>query len=315
MEDSVESVGTLVVMAAGAGSRFGGPKQSTPVGPAGEWLLEYAVFDALRAGFGRVVLIIREEHAEVFERRVRQVMPDVPVTLAFQRPTDLPDGHQVPAGRVKPWGTGHAVLSARSVVDGPFAIMNADDFYGAEAYREGARAARVAAADGTATVVAMRLRDTLSPHGEVKRGWCQTADDGGAAGDCDRVVRIQEVMGLERRGDGLIRATGAHAGLTFDGSERVSMNFWVFPSTIFALLLEDFRAFLRTSGTSIDAEHLLPEAVNTFVARGALRVRVVDAPGPWFGLTHRDDASAVTDGLLRLTRSGVYPSPLWSRRP
>ena len=294
----------LVVMAAGAGSRFGGPKQTAAVGPKGEWLLEFAVFDARRAGFGRVVLIIREELRPQFEELIdRLTQHRIDVRVAYQRTEDVLAGTPA-APREKPWGTGHAVLAARREVDGPFAIMNADDFYGAEAYARGAAAARAAADTGVSTVVGMRLERTLSEHGPVKRGWCQVTGD--------RVVRLEEVMGIERK-DGVYHAAGKHAALTFTGRELVSMNFWVFPATIFALLGEQFRTFLSAHGRQPDSEFLLPEAINELVAEGRVDLRVADAPGPWFGLTYKEDRPAVEAGLVELATRGVYPSPLWEK--
>ncbi len=187
-------------MAAGAGSRFGGPKQTTPVGPNGEWLPEYAIFDALRAGFDRVVFIIRDELRPDFEALRARVGNRVPIELISQRLDDLPPGF-VATRREKPWGTGHAVLTVRDLVTTPFAIMNADDFYGPDAYQQGSQACDAAAREGVASVVAMRLDRTLSPFGPVKRGWAQTENG--------KVTRLEEVMGIERRGDKLV-ALGKH---------------------------------------------------------------------------------------------------------
>jgi len=292
---------TLVIMAAGAGSRFGGPKQTTPVGPHDEWLLEYALFDAARAGFARAVCIIRDELAGDFARLAARVAGTIPVTSVVQRTTDLPAGFDA-GGRQKPWGTGHAVLTVRREVHGPFAIMNADDFYGADAYRQGSEAADLADARGVATVVAMRLDRTLSPFGPVKRGWCQTADG--------HVTRLEEVMGIEDQGGRLV-AQGRHAGVPFKGNELVSMNFWVFPPAVFGALDEKFRAFLSEHHRSADAEFLLPEIVNELIAEGRLEVLAREAPGPWFGLTYQDDKAEVMSGLVDLTGRGVYPASLW----
>ena len=292
---------TLVIMAAGAGSRFGGPKQTTPVGPHGEWLLEYALFDAARAGFDRAVCIIREELADDFARLAARVAGTIPVTSVVQRTTDLPHGFT--AGiRQKPWGTGHAVLTVRDQVRGPFAIMNADDFYGADAYRQGSEAADLAHSSGVATVVAMRLDRTLSPFGPVKRGWCQTKDG--------HVTRLEEVMGIREQGGRLV-AEGRHAGVTFKGDELVSMNFWVFPPSVLGALDEKFRAFLKDHHTSADAEFLLPEIVNELIAEKRLDVLAREAPGPWFGLTYQEDKAEVMSGLVDLSARSVYPGSLW----
>jgi UTP-glucose-1-phosphate uridylyltransferase len=284
-----DSEKTLVVMAAGAGSRFGGPKQTTSVGPNGEWLVDYALLDAAQAGFGRAVIITRDELVPAFEDLRARMAGTIVADLAIQRLDDLPAGF-TPGARQKPWGTGHAVLTVRDVVQTPFVIMNADDYYGPEAYRLGGEACAVAARTGAASVIAMRLDRTLSPHGPVKRGWCQTRDG--------RVVRLEEVMGIAREGDRLV-ASGAHASVAFDGRELVSMNFWVFAPRIFQALGEKFDAFLRAHRAD-DAdgdEFLLPEVVNELIAEERLEVLAAEAPGPWFGLTYREDLPEVEAGV------------------
>jgi len=292
---------SLVVMAAGAGSRFGGPKQTTPVGPNSEWLPEYAIFDAVRSGFERVVCIIRDELRPDFEALRARVGGRVPIEFVSQRTDDLPAGF-VASRRAKPWGTGQAVLTVRDLVTGPFAIMNADDFYGLDAYGQGSEACADAERHGVASVVAMRLDRTLSPFGPVKRGWAQTENG--------RVTRLEEVMGIERRDDKLV-ALGKHEHVAFNGSELVSMNFWVFPPSIFAQLHEKFIEFLRSHAANPESEFLLPEVVNELIAEGRLEVRAREAPGPWFGLTYREDLAEVSEGLRTLTSKGVYPARLW----
>jgi len=287
-------------MAAGAGSRFGGPKQTTPVGPHGEWLLEYAMFDAKRSGFDRVVFIVNSLVEEDFKGLIARGAMGLKADVIVQRREDVPAGFST-ARREKPWGTGQAVLTVRDLVTTPFAIMNADDFYGRGAYEEGSRACDVAAREGAATVVAMRLDRTLSPYGPVKRGWCQTKDG--------KVTRLEEVMGIERK-DGVYAAAGRHAGVPFDGSELVSMNFWVFAPAVFGLLGEKFRTFLAEHGANPDAEFLLPEVVNELIAEGRVEVRATEAPGPWFGLTYREDLPEASSGLADLTAKGVYPGSL-----
>jgi len=293
----------LVIMAAGAGSRFGGPKQMTPIGPHGEWLLEFAIFDARRAGFSRVVLIVREEVEAEFRARLGRLETDIEIAFVHQRLDDVPDRFRG-LDRTKPWGTGQAVLAARSEIGTPFAIVNADDFYGRSAYVEAAQAARRAREDGVATVVAMRLTDTLSPHGPVKRAWCH-ADKG-------RVTWIEEVMGIERR-DGVLRGAGSRGDVRFDGSELVSMNFWVFPPSVFGLLEGEFERFLERHGADDRSEFLLPDGIGSSIADGRLTLEIVETPGPWFGLTYREDFDAVAAGLHDLTERGEYPAPLWSR--
>jgi len=294
---------TLVIMAAGAGSRFGGPKQTTPVGPHGEWLLDYTLFDAKRAGFDRAVCIIRPELEPDFRSLASRVGRAIETTYVTQRLDDLPSGYKA-GDRTKPWGTGHAVLSVRDIVKTPFVVMNADDFYGADSYRLGAKAADQAGRDGSGCVIGMRLDNTLSPFGPVKRGWCQTKDG--------HVTRLEEVMGIAREGDRLV-AQGRHAETTFTGGELVSMNFWVFPVSVFSFLAEKFNTFLKASAASKDEEFLLPEVVNELIAEGRLVVHADEAPGPWFGLTYQEDKAEVMSGLADLTTRGVSPAAMWTR--
>lgn len=276
---------TLVILAAGLGSRYGGAKQTAAVGPSGEWLLDYGIFDAFRAGFTDIVIVIRPGAHAVFEPVLARWQDRVRIHLVEQRPDDLPPG-TTPGARTKPWGTGHALRAARGAVGGAFAMINGDDFYGRDAYALGAGAIRAADDTLDATIVGMPLDATLSPHGAVTRAICDVEDG--------RVIRVREVRGI---------VTG--------GPAVVSMNFWVFPQRIFAELERGFAAFLRDDGRDPTAEFLIPEFVNGLIARKALTVRVVQAPGPWLGLTHPDDYQNVVAGLRALTRDGVYATPLW----
>jgi choline kinase len=290
---------TLVIMAAGAGSRFGGPKQLEPVGPSGERLFEYALFDARRAGFDRAVLVIREDLQSQFAGVLADVPTSLDIRLAHQRLDDLPSGH-VAVNRAKPWGTTHAVLAARQEIGGPFAVANADDFYGPATY---ARASAVMAGDETmTTVVAMRLDRTLSTHGSVTRGICEVSGD--------RVTRIDEVREVMRR-DGALTGRGRAGWTTFSGGELASMNAWVFPHEMLHTLEGRFHEFLKAADRTGAGESMLPETVNDLIAQTSLPVGIVEAPGPWFGLTHAADRPLVEGGLRTLTADGVYPSPLW----
>jgi NDP-sugar pyrophosphorylase family protein len=292
---------TLVLMAAGIGSRFrDGVKQLAEVGPRGERLLDFAIFDARRAGFGRVVFIVRDEHQEEFRALGRRMSLGSDAVIAVQRLDDLPAGF-APGVRTKPWGTGHAVLAARGHIDGPFTVLNADDFYGTDAYRAAAEAC-VAAKDGITTIIGMRLDRTLSPHGAVTRGVCDT--------EGDRVVRLEEVQEIARH-NGKIAGKSGGRRREFSGREVVSMNFWVFPAGVVEHLDRHFRSFLKNEGADHSAEFRLPDTVNALIESGHARVQAVDTPGPWFGLTFADDRPEVVSGLADLTNRGVYPSPLW----
>jgi NDP-sugar pyrophosphorylase family protein len=290
---------TLLVLAAGMGSRYGGLKQIDPVGPSGETVLDYAVFDALRAGFGRVVFVIRREFEAAFRETVgAKYAGRVPVDYVFQSVDALPAGFQVPSGREKPWGTGHAVWCARDVVREPFAVINADDFYGADSF--GKLAAFLRDRNDTAAAAAMigfRLANTLSEHGAVARGVCVTAADG-------RLVSITEQTG--------ILAANVGAGRTFSGDEIVSMNCWGFTPGIVAGLDRQWRAFLQTCAAEPKAEFYLPAAVSAMIAGGELSARVVPTESTWFGVTYREDKPRVVSAIAELVGRGEYPAQLFS---
>ena len=286
---------TLVVLAAGMGSRFGGLKQVEPVGPSGETILDYGVFDAIRAGFGKAVFVIRRELEADFTRIVTSKYAGrISVGLVFQAVDDLPAGFDVPAGRAKPWGTGHAVWSARSEVEGPFAVINADDFYGAASF--GALAAFLRDASGARfALVGHRLSRTLSESGTVSRGICRV--------DAGRLASITE----ERE----IAAGGVGPGLRFSGEEIVSMNQWGFTASVFEGLDAGLRRFLASSGNDPKAEFYLPAAVSSLVSSGAATVDVLPSPDAWFGITHPGDRAAVREAIARLVSSGSYPARLF----
>jgi hypothetical protein len=287
---------SLVVLAAGLGSRYGGSKQTAGVGPHDEWLLDYGIADAIRAGFGEIVLVIKPGGHQDFESVEERWGRRIPIRMVEQRPDDLPDWFTPPA-RTKPWGTGQAVLSARDAVTNPFAVINADDFYGREAFMLAHDAtARAARPDEQATIVGMRLEGTLSEHGAVTRAVVEHRDG--------VVTRVTEVSGVARTPAGF-----TPAGLT--GHESVSMNFWVFPVKIFRLFSDAFDVWLRAHGQEPKTEFLLPSAVNDLIAAGKLTVRLETAPGPWLGLTHASDRERVASGLRNMAADGTYPSPLW----
>ena len=293
-------------MAAGLGSRYGGSKQIDGVGPHGEPLLEFSVFDARRAGFERVVFIIRSELAPAFDELTRRLSPLIHTSCVVQDPADVPLWFSVPEGRTKPWGTTHAVLAVRHAVKTQFAVINADDFYGAASYALGYEACQVAYRTGAFTVIGLPVDRTLSEHGGVARGVCQAT--GGW------LTRIEELRDVKRAAVGV---SGDHHGESrvLTGREIASMNFWVFTPAVFALLQQQFDLFLREHGQEPKAESALPEAINDLVAEGFLRVRVRETPGPWFGMTHAEDRARVSTFLKELTDAGVYPSPLWSTAP
>ena len=299
---------TLVVMAAGIGSRYGGLKQLEPVGPGGEAILEYSVHDALAAGFDRVVLVIRRDIERDFRAALgRRIEARVETAYAFQQLDGLPPGRTVPIGRVKPWGTGHAVLSAAPEVPGPFAVVNADDFYGADAYRAIADHLRSTAPRGEPPEHCMAgflLGGTVSEHGSVSRGVCEVSPDGLLSG-------IVERTRIERRGPGLaFTEDGGLSWQPLDDRTPVSMNMWGFGPSFLAELETRFDAFLDRSGGDPKAEYFLPSVVMDLLAEGRARVRVLPSPGPWLGVTHREDLEQVRAAVTGLVGRGLYPHPL-----
>lgn len=299
---------TLLVLAAGMGSRYGGLKQMDPMGPSGETVLDYSVFDAIRAGFGKVVFIIREDFAEAFKSTVgARFAGKIEVDYAFQKLDDLPDGFSIPEGRTKPWGTAHAVRAARHVVTGPFAVINADDFYGSDAYQVIARwfaSDAGAAGKDHYSMVGYPLKNTLSEHGSVNRGICQTDAHG-------LLTDVEEVVDIARDDDGIVRGTA------LDGSRRdiadvcpVSMNFWGFTANFFNQIEEHFTAFLKEKGGEQKSECYIPTVVDDLIRHGKADCRVLDTTSSWFGVTYPDDKPHVVESIAKLVAAGDYPSPL-----
>lgn len=311
---------TLVVMAAGMGSRYGGLKQVEPVGPSGEIILDYSVYDALRAGFERVVFVVRREIENDFRDAVgRRIEARVDTAYAHQELNALPDGFELPADRVKPWGTGHAVLCAGDEVPGAFAAINADDFYGAGAFAAvGAHLASTrpgtgvtdAADGGPAGGVAeycmagYYLHNTLSEHGHVSRGVCSVSEEGFLEGIVERET-------IERRGDAISYRDADGSWVAMAEDSVVSMNIWGFDAGFFARLEEGFRAFLENNIDRTGAECYLPAVVDDLIAAGRARVRVLPTDERWFGITYREDAPAAAAAVLARVEAGVYPEKLW----
>lgn len=297
---------TLVVMAAGLGTRFGGPKQLIPVGPAGEALLDYDVFDAVRAGCRRVVFVVRAELADAFHVHARDVLGDALETVFVeQRLDDLPGGRIPPTGRVRPWGTAHALLAARGAVTGPFAVCNADDWYGPGAYRLLAEHLRreARAAPPVHALVGYRLDATLSEHGGVARGVAVTDRNG-------LLARLEEVRDVRREAGGLMGVGPDGTRRALAGDAVASMNLWGFAPGVLAVLAEQLARFLDATDGDLDAEFPLSTAVNDQVALGQARLRVLTAPDRWFGMTFAADLPAVRDAVAALVRAGAYPADL-----
>ena len=293
----------LLVLAAGMGSRYGGLKQMDAVGPCGEAIVDYSIYDALRAGFRRIVFVLRKEIEAEFRQKVGTRFEHmVEVSYVLQDLQHLPAGFHVPAGRTKPWGTTHAVLAAEGTIDGPFAVINADDFYGAESYRLLAEHLRNAAAEHA--LVGYVLRRTLSEFGAVARGVC--------AVDAHGLLRgVTEMTQIERVG-ARIRNTAADGTVTaLTGDELVSMNLWGLRAEIFPLLRERLAAFLAAYGTELKSECYLPATVSELIGAGKAAVRVLPTPETWFGVTYQQDKPDVVASVRSLIEAGKYPERLW----
>lgn len=292
---------TLVLLAAGMGSRYGGLKQLDAMGPSGQTMIDYAVEDACRAGFGKVVFVIRQDFEEAFRTQVGEKHNErIEVRYAFQDLHDLPGGHAVPEGRNKPWGTAHAVRAARDCIAEPFAVINADDFYGREAY---AQMAAQLCADGPAelraSMVGYILRNTLSPHGSVNRGICSLKDG--------HLQSVEEYTAIGVDADGTLRGdntAGKRTELSPDAV--VSMNFWGFTPAIFEPLEARFEAFLQTRGGEAKSEYYLPSLVDSLIQEGAVACPVLQTESPWFGVTYPEDKVRVVESIRKLTNAGVY---------
>ena len=286
------------------GSRYGGPKQIDPVGPGGATLIDYAAFDARRVGFDRLVLVVRSENeAEVREVVDRGLDRHLEVEYAVQDAA-LPAGFRPPAGRTKPWGTGHAVLAAATHLDGPFAVLNADDFYGAGTYRILADWLGAPRPASEHALVTFALRTTLSPAGSVNRGICEVDERGLLQG-------IREVLEIEGDGDDARYPNPSGDTVRVAGETPVSLNFWGFGPDILPALEASFDSFLAEHGGSTTAELFLPVIVQGLIDRGEARVHVLPGGGPWAGLTYPEDRPHLVAVLEERTASGAYPRDLW----
>lgn len=297
---------TLLVLAAGMGSRYGGLKQIDPVGPNGETIIDYSIHDAMRAGFGKVVFVIRRDIEEPFKKIIgARFEKKIPVDYIFQELDKLPPGFSVPPNRTKPWGTGHAILMAADAVREPFAAINADDFYGAHSFRVLADHLKSGSADFA--MVGFILRNTLSEFGSVARGVCLTDPD-------NFLKTVTELTKIER--DARMSKVSAKAPgpdgkiLSLTGNETVSMNMWGFTPALFNFLRELFVEFLKKQGAEEKSEFYIPAAVNELVRTQRARVKVLRTTDSWFGVTYREDRPFVVEGIRQLIARGDYPEKL-----
>jgi len=294
---------TLVVLAAGMGSRYRGLKQVDPVGPSGETIIDYSVFDAIRAGFGKLVFIIRHDLEEAFRASIgKRFEKRIAVEYAFQELDRLPQGFTVPPDRTKPWGTGHALLMTRDMVKTPFAAINADDFYGRHSFQMLADHLRSGTPDYA--MVGFVLRNTLSEFGTVARGECRLSGD--------YLTGVTELTAIERDGAGA-KYTDEHGQKhSLTGDEVVSMNMWGFTHAVFPQFERLFIRFLQKYAAESKREFYIPSAVNTLLVEKSAKVKVLRTTDSWFGMTYREDRPRVTDNIKKLVTAGVYPEKLWA---
>ena len=298
---------TLLILAAGMGSRYGGLKQIDPIGPDGEIIIDYSIYDALRSGFGKIVVLTRPEiEAPLREHFASSLGEHSPIVFATQRLDDLPDGFPLPAGREKPWGTAHAIWAARQQLDTPFGVINADDFYGPASFQILHDALGETRQPGDCCMVGFELAKTLSRHGTVSRGICRV-DAQGCLSD------VTEHTKIEPQGEHGARTLDAQGNWNPIAPDSItSMNLWGFDPSILGLLETEFRKFLSAQGAELKSEFFIPSAVNTLIASGAGRCKVLKTPEQWFGMTYNEDRPLAIQAVKELISAQVYPQSLRS---
>lgn len=299
----------LIVMAAGIGSRYGGLKQIEPVGPNGEIILDYSIYDAKLAGFGKVIFVITQEIEQAFRARIDETVGNHCETVFVnQELDDLPEGYFTPATRRKPWGTAHAVLSCRDLIDGPFAVINADDFYGRAAF-QGLSAYLKSTGDHDKSLafcmVGYLLKNTLTEHGHVARGVCKINQDG-------YLVEVRERTRIEKRHGEVMYSEDGNSWQSIPGDSVVSMNTWGFTPGLFPELENRFVQFLNINADDLsEPEYFLPDVVNQLLAENQATVKVLPSNDRWFGATYREDMDWVKQSIDQLIKQGKYPRKVW----
>ena len=298
---------TLVIMAAGMGSRYGGLKQIDPVGDNGEIILDYSVYDAIEAGFDKVIFVIKHEIEEDFKAIMQGKYEDkIKVEYAYQDINNLPEGYTAPADRVKPWGTGHAVLACDGMIDGPFAVINADDYYGKETFSLIYNELKNTSEENEFCMVGFKVENTLTENGHVARGVCQTNAEGYLTDIVERTkiaIRDGKIMFTEDDGE---------SWTELERGSTVSMNCWGFSNMMMTELGARFAAFLdRNKDNMLKCEYFLPFVVDELLKEGKVSVKVLDTTEKWYGVTYKEDKQAVVDALRKKVAEGIYPQKLW----
>ncbi|MDD6920346.1 MAG: sugar phosphate nucleotidyltransferase [Eubacteriales bacterium] len=297
----------LIVMAGGLGSRYGGLKQIDPVTEQGEIILDFSLFDAHRAGFDRAILIIREETKEDFDARLdngaRKYMQ---VDYAFQSVDDLPEGYNLSANREKPWGTAHAIMAARDIIDAPFAVINADDYYGVDSFKQIYKFLDGNRTEGSYAMVSYVLKNTVTENGHVARGICQISDDGYLVDIVERTQIAKKVDSIEFTEDG-------DTWTKLDPDTPVSMNFWGYTPTMMREIENRFEAFLRKAENNniLKDEYLIPRVTDEVIKEGNASCKVLVSKDKWYGVTYKEDKDSVVEALAKMKENGKYPEKLW----
>jgi len=290
---------TLLVMAAGMGSRYGGLKQLDAVGPSGETIIDFSVYDAIRAGYNKVVFIIREDFEKQFKEKISNKYEDkIKVEIVYQDLHDLPNSFSCPKDRSKPWGTGHAILAARNVISEPFAAINGDDFYGRESFK--IISDHYSSVNSGFAMAAFQLDKTLSDYGSVSRGICEQ--------NLNQLVTVVETHGIKKSSAGNIECD---RDISLLGNELVSMNMWGFMPSIFDHLEKMFNEFLDENISDLKSEFLIPSVVNDLIEKNIEKVQVLKTKSTWFGVTYIEDKPFVKNQIKELIQTGIYPEKLF----
>ena len=295
---------TLLILAAGMGSRYGGLKQMDELGPSGESIIDYSIYDAIEAGFGKVVFVIRESFFDAFKERFEpRLKGRIEIEYVFQELNKIPTGFSLPEGREKPWGTGHAMLMAKGVINEPFAVINADDFYGRDAYQQAFRFIENSKSSTEYAMIGYALKNTLSENGTVSRGVCD--------GDSNKnLTGVVERLKIGYEGSKIFFYEG-DSKTELTGNEPVSMNFWVFKPSFLDALEAGFTKFLQNRGSEMKSEFYFNLQANNMVMEGEATVKIINTSTKWFGITYREDRPIVQESINNLIYSGVYPNKLW----
>ncbi len=296
---------TLLVLAAGMGSRYGGNKQLDTVGPSGETIIDYSIYDAIRAGFGKIVFVIRRDiEDQVKERFVDKLKGKIEVDYVFQEITNLPEGVKVSPERSKPWGTSHAILVTSQAISEPFGVINADDYYGVESFKILHDFLVKDTDPDSYCIVGYKMKNTLSDHGHVNRGVCKVGPDG-------LLKNIVETRQIEKTSFGAQAPDGKEGMERFTGDEVVSMNLWGFKPSCYDFLGKEFRNFINEYGMDLKSELDIPTSIDKFVKSGEVRIKILMSNERWFGVTYREDKPYVVESINNMISRGIYPSKIF----